>query len=173
MTTAEQFLKRIADVPDDDLVRGVFADYLDEHGHRESAAWHRAGGRMTGEEFARSVIAQDDDNDYQESGWVACVIERAGVPIALLGRYGHCSCYGTWASLTGGGISDWPADDEVRRPVWDWIGSPADLAAMADRLADPAKPDWMITDQDYDYDHLLAVYSQVAEWWRKNKEQYQ
>lgn len=49
MTTAEQFLRRIADVPDDDLVRGVFADYLDEHGHRESAAWHRAGGRMTGD----------------------------------------------------------------------------------------------------------------------------
>lgn len=43
---------------------------------------------MKREDFENSVIAQDDDNDYQESGYVACVF--SGGKAAITG-YSHCS----------------------------------------------------------------------------------
>ncbi len=160
----KEFLKRIEELPEDENCRVVYADYLDELGFPHEAAWHRAGGRMTGDEFWSSIVGQDDDNDYQESGYVACVVERAGLRIGLLGNYGHCSCYGTWECLAGGGISDSFSGSEEKHPVWNWIGSVGELIAMAGRNADPIIPTREISKDDCDGDHLLAVYRQVLEW---------
>lgn len=107
--------------------------------------------------FSNSIIAQHDDCDYQESGWVAVVIEDW----AALTRYGHCSCYDTWASITGGGISD---DEGPNEPRWDWEGSPKELIQLAINKKDPALPERTASEEDYDYDHLMNVYTQILDW---------
>lgn len=104
--------------------------------------------------FEQSVIAQDDDNDYSESGYVAV---RVGDKCAIA-RYSHCSCYGTWASITGGGIAD---DEGPNEPAWDWQGTYAELLDMARRVADPVMPGREAAKDDYDYDHLVAMYGQI------------
>jgi len=110
--------------------------------------------------FRESVIAQDDDCDYSESGWVAVVVGDW----AALTKYGHCSCYDTWAAITGGGISDSEGPNE---PHWDWQGSVSDLIKMAKYKVDPAMPGRNASEDDYDYDHLMKVYEQILEWSRK------
>lgn len=109
---------------------------------------------MTSEEFGKSIIAQDDDNDYSESGWVAGILDG----VAYLAHYSHCSCYGTFEDLCGGGISDSFSSGTIRV---NWEGTPAELVAMAQRKADPDMPERIITEEDYDGDHLLKVYAQV------------
>lgn len=153
--TQQAFLNRLAKTPSDELCHAVYADYLDERGFPHAAAWHRAGGRMTEEEFNTSVVGQDDDNDYSESGYVACVVERAGLPVGLLGDYSHCSCYGTWEALTV---------DDKQHPVWKWVGPAEELVEMARRDADPILPTRTVADEDHDADHLRAVYRQVVKW---------
>lgn len=106
--------------------------------------------------FRRSIIAQDDDNDYEESGWVCVRI----ADWCALTRYGHCSCYDTWASITGGGISDDEGPDD---PHWDWQGTWAQLLEIAKGKMDTGLPGRMIEKEDYDYDHLLNVYRQILE----------
>lgn len=101
-----------------------------------------------------NVIAQDDDNDYQESGWIC--FECQGV--YYLARYSHCSCYGTWTDLVGGGINDDGKYGEVRS---DWSGSLTDLLNMAENQYDPHFPGRIIDPEDYDYDHLQAVYQEI------------
>lgn len=116
----------------------------------------------TSDEFRNAIIAQDDDNDYEESGYV---VVNVGKDFAIA-RYGHCSCYGTWTNLSEGksGI------------VWDWEGSLRQLLKLARNKLDPhcsigsRKAD----EKDYDYDHLMACYTQVLEWnenRRKKKKQ--
>lgn len=105
------------------------------------------------DKFGAAVIAQDDDNDYQESGWVACILDGR----AYLARYSHCSCFGTESALAGGGVSDM---GEAMLTM-DWEGTPAELLAMARRKADPNMPDRTSVDADYDHDHLMKVYEQV------------
>jgi hypothetical protein len=115
---------------------------------------------MTRDEFEAAIIAQDDDKDYSESGWVAWVIGDK----AYLGRYSHCSCFDTFDALCGGGISDHFDEGAV---ICDWHGTVAELIDLAIRRADPAFPTRAANERDYDWDHLLAVYSQVLEWNRK------
>lgn len=70
------FVKMIRQNPDDEDTRLVFADWCDENGEQETAAQLRAGKtpfllvKGNRDEFAKSVIAQDDDEDYSESGYV-------------------------------------------------------------------------------------------------------
>jgi hypothetical protein len=113
--------------------------------------------RLSYEEFLEIIIAQDDDNDYDESGYV--VVYNGEV--AAIARYGHCSCYGTHEALQG----------RNGKITWDWTGSIEELLKMARYKLDPhyslgtrkAKPD------DYDYDHLMACYKQTLEWNKKRQ----
>ena len=103
--------------------------------------------------FRQSIVAQSDDENYQESGYVVVQIDN-WVAIA---RYGHCSCYDTWADLTGGGISD---DEGPNDPCWNWQGTPEEFDILAKMVADPIMPERPASPDDYDYDHLVAVYAQ-------------
>jgi hypothetical protein len=111
---------------------------------------------VTSDNFETLVVAQDDDNDYDESGWVAVVDGED----AYLAQYSHCSCYGTWTSLCGGSyskhVSDLPSNWYV------WKGTRKELVEMATRKADPAVPEREIQGSDCDGDHLCAVYEQVV-----------
>lgn len=113
--------------------------------------------RMTREEFRNSVIAQDDDEDYSESGWVACVHNGT----AYMGRYGHCSCYGTFDDLCGGGIGDYYDEGS---PSFTWSGTPDEMVELAKSNADPDMPNRTANEEDYDYDHLKAVYQEIIAW---------
>jgi len=107
--------------------------------------------------FRQSIVAQDDDCDYSESGWVAVVVGDW----AALTKYGHCSCYDTWADITGGGISDNEGPEE---PRWDWQGTVDGLVRLAKNKLDPALTDRVASTEDYDYDHLMKVYEQILDW---------
>lgn len=96
----------------------------------------------------KNVIAQDDDRDYQESGYVVCVKDG----LAAIGSYEHCSCFGTW--------------DEQGYPKEVWSGTVAELIALAAGDFDPAVSGRKLSDQDYDVDHLRACYQQVMAWAR-------
>lgn len=99
-------------------------------------------------EWEKYVIAQDDDNDYGESGYVVCVKDND----ARIGHYGHCSCYGTW-------------DDGVL--TWLWEGSLSELYKMALNQIDPVYPGRKSDPEDSDYDHLMAVYSQTLKYFKE------
>lgn len=88
-------------IPQEMTSRLAYSDWLREHG-RESEAEFLALIQMTGDEFQKSIVGQKDDEDYQESGWVACRIERGGRSYGMITSYGHCSCYDTWSSICGG-----------------------------------------------------------------------
>ena len=112
------------------------------------------------ETFNTSIIAQDDDCDYDESGYVVCVIgDQAG-----LATYSHCSCYGTWTSITGG---DYSASGNGIAS-WSWIGKVKELVKLAKANGDPHLPGRTASSEDYNYDHLQKVYNQILEW-NKNK----
>jgi uncharacterized protein (TIGR02996 family) len=170
MTEEDTFIRAIQAAPDDDAPKLVYADWLEEFGEpAKGIALRRSvygktewttSGRMTGKQFSAGIVGQDDDNDYDESGWVAVVVGDR----AYLGHYGHCSCYGTWESLCGGGVSDYFQENEEMQPTWDWVGTPDELVEMARRLADPALPSRTAMEADRDYDHLCMMYKQVVEW---------
>jgi len=101
--------------------------------------------KISEDEFDGCVIAQDDDCDYSESGWVAVVKDG----VAALANYSHCSCYGTFEVIDG---------------KWDWTGSIPELIDMATRKADPSMPERTALKEDYDYDHLCRVYEEVLKW---------
>ena len=92
------------------------------------------------------VIAQDDDCDYSESGFVAVKDNKENK--YAIGRYSHCSCYGTWSAL---------AD-------WDWVGTKRGLLKLARHKLDPNMPERKADPEDYDYDHLMNVYQQIIDW---------
>jgi len=105
---------------------------------------------LTYDNFREYVVAQDDDCDYSESGWLALIHEGT----AYLARYGHCSCYDT---LEGLGI-----DKNYMSSNWFvWSGSVDGLISMAERKADPAMPERIADSEDCDYDHLMTVYKDV------------
>ena len=112
--------------------------------------------RMTSEEFRECVIAQDDDCDYQESGWVAGILDG----VAFLAHYSHCSCFNTFEALTN--------DGSVGIPDVDWEGSPEALRLMAHRKLDPSMPGRVSDPNDRDYDHLMEVYRGVLEHFATN-----
>jgi len=113
--------------------------------------------------FEKSIIAQDDDCDYDESGYVACVFEDGS---AAIFNYSHCSCYGTWEALSGQSDYYWaedttePEDREIH-PVWE--GRKEELYVLAKAKMDPSHPGRPASEEDYDYDHLMKVYKQVLE----------
>ncbi len=144
-------------MPTDPTVRGVYADWLEEHGFDTEAQWQRSGGKMTGKEFRDSLIAQDDSGGYDQSGWVACVVRRPGFTFAVLSSFGHCSCYDTWSSLSGGGISDYFPDDQETNPSFEWIGSVEELLEMARTKQEPGAPGPLVATDGY----LLRVYEKI------------
>lgn len=162
----QEFVKIIEKCPTDENARAVYADWLDERGFSHEAAWQRSGGRMASKEFLASVVAQDDDDDYEEIGYVVCVVERQGLRIALLAKYGHNSVHDTWSDLCqdfdGDYLNDKP-DDVVCHPRWIWIGSVEEFLGLARNDADPTIPTRKNADEDYQVDHLRAVYRQVQE----------
>jgi hypothetical protein len=113
----------------------------------------------TYEDLERLTIAQDDDCDYDESGYVVVYDGKE----AAIGRYGHCSCFGTASALrckTTGIL------------IYDWYGTVEELLKMARYKLDPhytlgsRKAD----KNDCDYDHLIKCYAQVLKWNRnRNK----
>jgi hypothetical protein len=108
------------------------------------------------------TIAQDDDNDYEESGYIAVYDGKR----CALARYSHCSCYGTWTALNGGDYSK-----TGNGITWDWFGSKRQLLKMAREKLDPHAPfgTRKADEKDYDYDHLMNVYQQILEWHEKTK----
>lgn len=100
------------------------------------------------------VIAQADDNDYQESGYVV-VLDKSGV--YHIGSYSHCSCYGTW----DGGDYGSGHRDGVLSGSWLWEGSGEELVKLAKERRDPSMPERPADSKDYDYSHLIDVYEQV------------
>ncbi len=118
---------------------------------------------LTRDTFRSNVIAQADDEDWQESGWVAVLY--AGV--AYLTRYGHCSCYGTWTAICGGGVNK--SAESLPDNWYVWSGTPAELLDMAVRRADPAIPEREMDNRDHDAHHLRAVYAQLIERWQTNE----
>lgn len=113
--------------------------------------------KMTRQQFEESVVAQDDDNDYSESGYVAGVFNG----VAYIASYGHYSCYGTFDDLCGGGISDTFSEGNA---AMSWTGTPDEMVAMARRMADPDMPEREADKSDYHYDHLQSVYAEIVAW---------
>lgn len=96
--------------------------------------------------FRDSIIAQDDDDDYSESGYVAVVIGDWDA----LARYSHCSCNDTWEYIESDG--------------WDWSGTVSELLKLAKNKLDPSVKDRKSSPEDCDYDHLMNVYSEILSW---------
>ena len=113
--------------------------------------------KITHDVFDSSVIAQSDDCDYSESGWVAIVHEDR----AYLANYSHCSCYDTFEALTSLGIT-----------TFDWSGTIKDLTQLAQEKLDPFMQDRPLDTKDCDYKHLMKVYEQVLKWNTEKMEQH-
>lgn len=105
------------------------------------------------------VIAQHDDQDWEESGYVVWYWGD----IFRIDAYSHCSCYGTWTSIFGRSVSE-NADKSPDSYRSLWQGSADDLVAMAKRCSDPAMPERVADVKDSDFDHLQGVYEQVIAW---------
>lgn len=155
LSMMKSFIKDIQEHPDDESRRLIFADWLEDNGDPNGLAQMLRAGRIPflvefsrREDFEKAIIAQDDDNDYQESGYV---VVRVGNWCAL-SDYGHCSCFGTWTDLNGCG------SDGIR---WCWMGTYEELLELARNGMDPALPQRKADPADSDYDHLMAVYGQV------------
>lgn len=101
------------------------------------------------------IIAQHDDEDDDESGYI--VVYDPNVNKYAISRYSHCSCYGTWSALGGDGHS------------WDWVGNLRSLLKLARNKLDFNMPERKADPDDYDYSHLIYVYEQVLEWYKKRK----
>lgn len=114
-------------------------------------------------EFTNWTIAQDDDQDYSESGYIALVTDDG---VAYMAYYSHCSCYGTWESLAA---PAYPYEGNEATLTFDWSGTPDELVDMAKRIADPANSNANANPEDYDYDHLCKVYEQVIEWDKRGR----
>lgn len=105
----------------------------------------------TEEELQNAIIAQNDDNDYQESGWLAFCFSD---DVCGLIAYSHNSCYGTWESIT--------ENDHENTIYPNWIGTKEQLIKMAKQQIDPDMYGRKIDpNEDYDADHLLNVYKEI------------
>lgn len=105
-------------------------------------------------EWQQYVIAQDDDNDDQESGYIAAIKDGR----AALTRYSHCSCYGTRDYV----------DENLEK--WDWSGTPQELLTLAERGCDPDMPSRQASPDDCDYEHLIHVYNQIIAYFAKQQD---
>src|SRR4051812_9651646 len=104
------------------------------------------------EEFRECTIAQADSGGYDPSGYVVVVKEDW----AGLAKFSHCSCYGTWTSITGGNYNCSGGEAS-----WSWVGTPSELLQMAIQGADPGMSGRESDPKDYDHGYLADVYSQV------------
>lgn len=103
---------------------------------------------INSENWREYVIAQDDDNDYSESGYfIVKVNDNYG-----LYRYSHCSCFGTWEDFSDNNLS------------FTWVGTKEDLLYLAFNNMDPSMPDRKADPSDYDYNHLSVVYAEVIKY---------
>lgn len=160
MTGTEQgLIAAMNTIPSRMEPRLIYADWLEEQGRTDEASFLRLV-RMTGGEFSKSVVAHDDDNDYSESGWVVVRVRRGEVDYGLIARYSHCSCYDTWASICGGGLSDYYAEDVEMEPSFDWVGTWDAVVKMASESIDPMTG-CVANERTEDADHLAAVWVAV------------
>lgn len=109
---------------------------------------------MTPKWFDAHVVAQADDDDYQESGYVVVELEDGRYALT---NYSHCSCYATWTAICDG---DWGNSGDAY-PTFLWVGSRDALIGMAQTCSDPAMSDRHADEEDSDYQHLVSVYKQV------------
>lgn len=122
---------------------------------------------LTSDQFRLSIIAQSDNEDYQESGWVALIANGQ----AALAHYSHCSCFGTFTSLD---VNGHPTLDVNGHPTYentylgelsvDWEGTPKELLAIAKGRLNPlvkGNPPIDPNEFDMDLDHLKRVYDGV------------
>lgn len=119
---------------------------------------------LTYKQFFNSVIAQDDDCDYDESGYVICVFPDNK---AAIFSYSHGSYYGTWEALGGLDGDGYDRPDLEREINSVWNGTVDQLIHMAENNLDFSIEGRPIDPSDYDADHLLACYKQVREWKEK------
>ena len=112
---------------------------------------------ITRANYGELTVAQSDDCDYEESGWIALVDGDD----AYLAQYGHCSCYGTWTALCGHTWRDDCSDDFLPANWYVWQGTKQEMIELARCKADPAVPNREAQPDDCDYDHLMEVYKQL------------
>ncbi len=110
------------------------------------------------EEFHKYIIAQDDDCDYQESGYVILLVDGE----AAIASYSHCSCFGTASAICDANYNK----DGVNTPQFEWTGTFKELLYMAHHCMDPKMPMRMAEPNDCDYDHLRKVYDQLLDKYR-------
>lgn len=109
------------------------------------------------DQYAKSVIAQCDSGGYDPSGWVA--VYDPTTKLYALASFGHCSCYGTWEALCGGGIGDYFTTGD---PKWNWEGTKRQLIKMIIGNLDPDMPTREISPKDYDSEYLTALYAELT-----------
>jgi len=112
----------------------------------------------TDEEFRAAIIAQADSGGYDPGGYVAVVRGQE----AALANFSHCSCYGTWTAINGGGILS--SGSTSGPQSWSWTGTRRQLVALAKKKGDPHLKRREADPKDFDYGHLLAVYSKILAW---------
>lgn len=112
--------------------------------------------KMSRDDFSKSIVAQKDDEDYSESGYVAFIFEG----VAYLASYSHCSCFGTYDALCGGVEGDYIENGELNV---EWSGSIKQLLKLAENDADPTFPDRKNSNDDHDVCHLRDVYEQLLQ----------
>lgn len=109
-------------------------------------------------DFLNNIIAQSDDEDYSESGWVCWKYQDK----YYLARYSHCSCYGTYEALSeqdsGYSVFD---DAFISNLNYSWHGTREELLDLVKNKRDPDMIEREANLDDYDYDHLMDVYDQI------------
>lgn len=113
------------------------------------------------DDFRKHTIAQADSGGYDPSGYVAVVKDNW----AAIASFGHCSCYGTWTALTGGGINT-PGNSQ---PNWSWIGTPAELLSLAVNNEDYGMKGRSVQTEDYLYGYLSGLYGQIREHYKMDQ----
>jgi len=134
-------------------------EFLDESSKEEVEEKVEKGNKevtWSKQDLWEYTVAQDDDEDYSESGYICCIRDKK----AYIGRYSHCSCYGTWTSLT---------NHNTGQPTWSWIGTIPELKKLVKGKKDPCLPIRDADPSDYDYNHLMNLYKDLTEYFAKEK----
>ena len=100
------------------------------------------------------IIAQHDDCDYSESGYV--VFYYDDLDRALIYGYGHCSCFSTATAIADANFTP------------SWIGTKHKLLKLAKNKLDFSLEGRPANSEDFDYDHLMNVYDQVLKYFVSN-----
>lgn len=103
---------------------------------------------LTRDNFRDHIVAQHDDEDWQESGYVITLVDG----VFSLFHYSHCSCYGTVSVIMDGNIGT---------PLW--TGDKDAMIELASGRGDPIVAGRTISEDDCDYGHLVVVYAQILQ----------